>query len=263
MKDSRNIFELEGRKGIVFGGAGGIGSAICPGLVRAGAAVAVCDISEDEAAGVCATMPQGAGHAFPIGCDVTRGDDVQRVVTEVAERHGRLDFVVNLAFTSTLKPIVDMTVEQFERTVHVCLTGAFNISHAVGRVMIAQGGGAVVHFSSIAGSAALGRGTGAYGASKAGVNALVRELAIEWGPHDIRVNAIAPCQTRTGALERVLDNPDFGGRDALTERMVSKIPLGRIAETDDMIGPCVFLISDASRMVTGHVLYVDGGYMAQ
>ncbi|MAE61146.1 MAG: hypothetical protein CMJ49_07300 [Planctomycetaceae bacterium] len=263
MSDANTIFDLTERKGIVFGAAGGIGATICPALVRAGATLAMCDINADKAAAVCDDAQPEAGRSCAIACDVTQPDSVQQAVNEAADRFGQIDFVVNLTFFAPLHPIVDMPADVFEQTIRVCLTGAFNISHAVGPIMIQQGAGAVVHFSSIAGAAALGRGTGAYAASKAGINALVRELAIEWGPHNIRVNAIAPCQTRTEPLMRILDNPDFGGRDILLPRMLAKIPLGRLAETEDMIGPTMFLISDASKMVTGHVLYADGGYMAQ
>jgi NAD(P)-dependent dehydrogenase (short-subunit alcohol dehydrogenase family) len=123
--------------------------------------------------------------------------------------------------------------------------------------------GSIIHISSIASARALGRGTGTYAAAKAGVNALVRELAVELAPHGIRANAIAPCQFRTTSFEAVLDNPRFGGREALTARMLGRIPLGRFGQPDEIVGPCVFLASAASSMVTGHVLLVDGGYTAQ
>ncbi len=106
-------------------------------------------------------------------------------------------------------------------------------------------------------------GRGPYAAAKAGINALVRELAVEWGSAGIRVNAVAPCQVRTPLLDSVLDNPVLDDRGELLQKMVSKIPAGRLAEPVDLVGPCLFLISDASAMVTGHVLYVDGGFMAQ
>lgn len=256
------MFDIEGRKGIVFGAAGGIGVTLCSALARSGAAIAVCDINEDDLGALGDSIHKAGGQSCQIACDVTQGEDVDGAVNRAVEHLGRIDFAVNLAFAVEMKPIIEMTGEQFERTISVCLTGAFNISHAVGRAMTTRGG-SVVHFSSIAGSAALGRGTGAYAASKAGINALVRELAVEWGPHDIRINAIAPCQTRTETIDRVLNNPELGGREVLLKKMVSKIPLGRLAEPDDMVGPCLFLISDASRMVSGHVLFVDGGYMAQ
>ena len=124
-------------------------------------------------------------------------------------------------------------------------------------------GGSVIHMSSIASVRALGRGLGVYAATKAGINALVRELAVEWAPYNIRVNALAPCQFKTIAFEGLLNDPRFGGKKSLTEKMLSKIPLNRFGEPDEIVGPCIFLASDASSMVTGHVLFVDGGYLAQ
>jgi NAD(P)-dependent dehydrogenase (short-subunit alcohol dehydrogenase family) len=109
----------------------------------------------------------------------------------------------------------------------------------------------------------LGRGTGAYAAAKAGLNALVRESAVEWAPYKIRVNAVAPCQVRTPSLERVLDSGLHGGRAAVTAKMLSRIPMGRFAEAEDMVGPALFLASAEAAMVTGQVLFVDGGNTAQ
>ncbi|MFH1266065.1 MAG: SDR family oxidoreductase, partial [Planctomycetota bacterium] len=96
-----------------------------------------------------------------------------------------------------------------------------------------------------------------------GLNALVRELAVEWAPHGIRVNAVAPCQVRTPSLDRLLDSGLHGGRDELTARMLAEIPLSRLGEPEDMAGPCLFLASDAASMVTGQILFVDGGNTAQ
>jgi NAD(P)-dependent dehydrogenase (short-subunit alcohol dehydrogenase family) len=123
--------------------------------------------------------------------------------------------------------------------------------------MLGQKRGSIINMASFAALAGLGRGNTAYTASKGGVAALTRELAIEWAPHGIRVNALAPCQMRTPIIEALLSDP------ALMDRLVAKIPLGRIGEPDDLVGPAIFLASDASRMVTGHVLAVDGGYLAQ
>lgn len=254
-----SAINLTGKKVLLFGAAGGIGSAVTRGLARAGCEVALFDVNPAATAALADEV-----HGWVVGGDVNDPAQVDAAVATTRQKLGRLDVVVNLTFASRLKPIVEMSLSEFEVTVDTCLRGCFLTSQSAGRALIQQGtGGSVIHFSSITGAVALGRGTGAYAASKAGINALVRELAVEWAPHKIRVNAIAPCQTMTLGLNQVLDDPRFGGRAALLAKMESKIPLGRLAQPEDMVGPTLFLASDAAAMVTGHILYVDGGYTAQ
>ncbi len=262
--DANALLALTGKKAVLFGAAGGIGSAVAYGLAQAGCDVALVDVNPAASEPLARRIGELGRVALTLGGDVTDAAQVAAAVTAARQQFGRLDIAVNLAFVSRLKPIVEMSTGEFTATIDTCLRGSFLVSQAVGRVLVEQGsGGSVIHFSSIAGAVALGRGTGAYAAAKAGINALVRELSVEWGPHRIRVNAIAPCQTLTAGLNQVLDDPRFGGRETLLAKMEAKIPLGRLARPEDMIGPCVFLASDAAAMVTGHILYVDGGYTAQ
>ena len=256
------LFGIEGRNGIIFGAAGGIGSVLCKQIAKYGADLALCDIQKEAVVEASNGIKELGRRAIGVSCDVNRISDVDRAVEESVAFLGDLDFALNLTFGRQLNPIVEMTQEQFDETIHTSLGGAFLVSRAIGRVLLKQGrGGSMVHFSSIAGEAAMGRGTGAYAAAKGGINALVRELAVEWGTAGIRVNAVAPCQVRTSLLDSVLNNAELGAREDLIKKMVSKIPMGRLAEPMDLVGPCLFLISEASAMVTGHVLYVDGGYM--
>lgn len=246
-------FNLTGKKVLIFGAGGGIGVAVTRGFAAAGAQLTLFDVQSLVAL------------AKEVGGVVVGGDiNDPGQVTAAVEQSGQLDVVVNLAYASVLSPIVETTLRDFEMTMDTCLRGCFLISQSAGRALIKQGtGGSVIHFTSIAGAVALGRGTGAYAAAKAGINAIVRETAVEWGAHKIRVNGIAPCQTLTPALNRVLDDPRFGGREVLLANMKSKIPIGRLAQPEDMVGPSLFLASDAAAMVTGNILYVDGGYTAQ
>jgi NAD(P)-dependent dehydrogenase (short-subunit alcohol dehydrogenase family) len=122
--------------------------------------------------------------------------------------------------------------------------------------------GSIINISSIAGAVGLGRGSASYTATKGGVNNLTRELALEWGNRNVRVNAIMPCQFKTPGNMRLLEHPQYGG-EQLMQRWLSNIPLGRLGEPDEIVGPVVFLASDAASMITGHILAVDGGYLAR
>lgn len=259
-----NLFDLSGKVAVVFGACGGIGRTVAAGLATQGATLVLADLEASAACELAVSLATAPKRAVGVGCDVCSSDSVTQVFQIATESFGRVDVVVNLAFASVLKPVVELADAEFQRTLDVCLGGAFRISRAAAQVMIPQGtGGSVIHFSSIAGFAALGRGTGAYAAAKGGLHALIRETAVEWAPHGIRVNGIAPCQTRTVPLQRLLKDPKFGGPGELEATMVSRIPLGRLAEPQDMVGACVFFASAAASMVTGQVLPVDGGFLAK
>lgn len=264
MNGVQKRFDLTGKTALVTAAAGGFGEAISLGLAESGASVLVTDIREDGVEELAEQINKLGHRAICAPCDIKNLDQMNNVVDLAVREFGRIDILVNIAGYAVLGSILEMSAEDFDLTVNSSLKGAFQISQSVGRVMVENGhGGSIIHISSIAAARALGRGTGIYAATKAGINALVRELAVEWAPHSIRVNAIAPCQFRTNSFEKILNNPEYGGPEALTEKLLSRIPLGRFGEPDEIVGPCVFLASDASSMVTGHVLAVDGGYLAK
>jgi NAD(P)-dependent dehydrogenase (short-subunit alcohol dehydrogenase family) len=257
-------FGFDDKTAVVTGGAGAIGSAVAVGLAEHGADVAVLDFQPERASEVAQRIRAVGRRAIVIGCDCRDDGRIEEAVAQTVKEFGRIDVLIHTAGYNILSPLLEMSREQFELVLAVFLTGSFLVAKAVAKEMVRQqSGGSIVHISSISSTRALGRGTGAYAAAKAGLNALVRESAVEWAPHGIRVNAVAPCQIKTPSLEVLLDSGLHGGREMLLEKMISRIPLGRLGEPEEIVGPCLFLASNAASLVTGQVLFVDGGNTAQ
>jgi len=255
-----SIFSLKAKHALVTGAGGGIGQAISQGLAQFGANVACLDISNEIAAAAAQSVQQaGDPESFPVTCDVRDPGQVERAVAEVLARFGKIDILVNASGNGILKPAIDFTLEDWEETIHVYLRSTFLFAKLVGRGMVERGQGSIINISSVASVVALGRGTAAYAAAKAGVNALTRELALEWAKKGVRVNAISPCQIDTPQLRKMLVDPQFD-REKLMNTWLEAIPMGRIGQPQELVGPCIFLASDAASLVTGHVLLVDGGY---
>jgi NAD(P)-dependent dehydrogenase (short-subunit alcohol dehydrogenase family) len=258
--DIPGIFDLTGKHALVTGAGGAIGQAICQGFAEAGAHLACLDISTEIAtAAVQAVRQKGDEQAFSIVCDVRDPQQIQLSVDQVIAKFGKIDILVNLAGNGILKPALELTMDDWEETIHVYLRSTFLFSKQVGRSMVERGSGSIINISSVASLVALGRGTAAYAATKAGINGLTRELALEWAKKGVRVNAIAPCQIDTPQLRKLLVDPQFDP-DKLMKTWLDAIPMGRIGQPQEIAGPCIFLASDASSLVTGHVLVVDGGY---
>ncbi len=258
----RQLFDLSGRVAMVTGAGSGLGRAIAMGMARHGASIVAADIDGPSVSATATAIEAMGRHAIAVRCDVADEDSVRSLFEACDERFQRIDILVNNAFTPVVRARPeDFALDEWNNTLRVNLTGYFLCARAAGQRMIAQGSGSVVNISSIAGSSALGRGNFAYSVSKHGVNGLTRELAIEWAEHGIRVNAIQPCQFMTPAVTRMLAAaPD---PKALMARFVQGIPLNRIGDPEqDIVGPAVFLASDAASMVTGVLLPVDGGNLA-
>jgi NAD(P)-dependent dehydrogenase (short-subunit alcohol dehydrogenase family) len=199
-----------------------------------------------------------------LACDIADSEQIHNAVEETVRQLGRIDVLVNASGRGILKPLLEMSRQEFETNLTIYLTGAFWLSRvAAGQMIQQQSGGSIVHISSISSVRALGRGTGAYAAAKAGLNALVREMAVEWAPHGIRVNAVAPCQVHSPQFERFLDSGLYGSRETLTNKMLAGIPLGRFGEAEEIANACLFCASDAASLMTGQTIFVDGGNTAQ
>lgn len=256
---SDSLFDLRGRHALVTGAGGGIGRAVSAGFARHGAAVACLDLTADLAMEGAREVNASCGQALPVVCDIRDPEAVSKAVAETLGAFGSIEILVNLAGKGILKPALDYTLTDWEHMVDTYLRSTFLFCQAVGRHMLERKRGSIINVSSVASVAALGRGTAAYGAVKAGVNALTRELALEWAKQGVRVNAIAPCQIDTPQLRAMLDGPQFDPA-RLMSTWLDAIPMARLGKPEELVGPCVFLASDASSLVTGHVLMVDGGY---
>ena len=258
MSDVPALFDLSGRVAVVTGGGGALGRVAAAGLATAGASVVVVDVRPEPAQSAAAEIEAAGGVAFGLGADLAQEAEVDRVFAQVDERFGRVDILVN-AISS---PVDRFAPEEFpaglwDYMMSANLTSFFLTSKAAATRMIAASrGGSIINFSSIAGVTALGRGNLAYSVAKGGVVELTRETAYAWAPHNIRVNSILPCQFRNAWWDGNLKDE---ARRPLVERVLTAIPLGRLGEPEEIVGPVLFLASDASSMVTGIQLPVDGG----
>lgn len=256
-----SAFRLDGRVAVVTGAARGFGRRIAAGFAAAGASVVGVDLLVDELQDVVTAINVAGGSAVAVRADVSSPADVGALFAAVDERFGQVDVLINNAGIGGVRDHPeDYRLEDWEQVLRVNLTSCFLCSQAAGRRMIARGrGGSIVNFSSTSGSSSLGRGVFAYAAAKSAIIQLTRDLAVEWAQHGIRVNAVQPCQFVTTGWTARLADPTL---TSLVERVVSGIPLGRLGDPDEIVGPVLFLVSSAASMVTGVVLPVDGGNLA-
>lgn len=249
-------FDLIGHVALVTGAARGLGRAISLALAQAGCDVAL-GLRDVKTGRELAREIEALGRrALPLQMDMTRMDQVSAAVNDAAAHFGRLDILVNNAGLSPENPAENVREEDFDLTLNVNLKGTFFASQAAGRVMIRQKRGCIVNMSSQAGFVALPTES-VYCMTKAGIAHLTKCLAIEWGKHNIRVNAVAPTFIRTPGTESVLADAAF--RSNTVERIAA---LHRIGEPMEVAGAVVFLASPAASLITGHTLLIDGGWTA-
>ncbi len=251
-------FRLDGRIAVVTGSGSGMGRAFSVALAHAGADVVITELpGKEEAAEATAAEVRGADRqALTLPLDVTELSSIRKMVERVLEEWGRIDILVNNAGTNIRQFAVDVTEDAWDRVTDTNQRGAFFCCQVVGRHMIERGeGGKIINIASQIGLVGHHQRV-VYCASKAGVINLTRVLALEWAPHRINVNAVAPTYVRTPLVEALLEDK------AVREWVIRRIPLGRIAEPEEIAGAVVFLASRASDFVTGHTLVVDGGWTA-
>ena len=249
-------FDLTGNVALVTGAARGLGHAISVALAHAGADVAL-GLRDVKTGGELATEIGALGRrALPLQMDMTRLDQISHAIDDTVAHFGRLDILVNNAGLAPENLAENVREEDFDLTLAVNLKGTFFASQAAGRVMIRQKRGCIVNMSSQAGFVALPTES-IYCMTKAAIAHLTKCLAIEWGKHNIRVNAVAPTFIHTPGTEPALADPAF--RSDVVERIAA---LHRIGEPMDVAGAVVFLASPAASLITGHTLLIDGGWTA-
>jgi len=248
---STHVFDLTGKVAAVVGGGSGIGEAVAIGAARLGARVIVLDANEAAARTVASRIEGAAARAL----DIKDRAATREAFDAVAQSYGRLDIVVCTPSINVRKPILQYEEEEFDRVVALNLKGSFNVIQAAGGIMTARRAGSIVVFSSIR-SQVVEPGQSVYAMTKAGIVQLVRTAAAEFGPFGVRVNAIGPGVVETPLTAPIKAHPDW------YDAYAKKNALGRWARAEEMVGPTLFLASDAASYVTGTILFADGGWTA-
>jgi 2-deoxy-D-gluconate 3-dehydrogenase len=251
----KRLFDISGRVALVTGGRRGLGLAMSEGLTAAGAKLAVAAASRD-----CGDLRDRVaacgGELAYFQVDLARRQQRQGLIEKVLQCFGRLDILVNCAGIQHRRPAMDFELDKWDEILGLMLTAAFELSQQAARVMVRQGGGRIINIASLC-SFQGGWTIPAYAAAKHGIAGLTKALANEWASHNIHVNALAPGYFDTEMCQAIINDP------VREPKIRDRIPAGRWGRADDLVGPLLFLASDASNYVNGHVLVVDGGWMAR
>jgi NAD(P)-dependent dehydrogenase (short-subunit alcohol dehydrogenase family) len=251
------LFDIVDRVVVITGGGRGLGAALARGFAEAGARVAIGDQDEQTANASAALIRERGGQAVATGCDITEPQQMQALIDLARQSYGALDVLINNAGINIPKPAEELRLEEWSRIVGVNLTGTFIGCQAAGAVMLAQGTGCIINICSIHGHVgSYVHKAAAYNASKAGVINLTRSLALEWGDRGVRVNGISPGPLRTELMATRLADPEY------LRKSLERLALKRVGAPEDVVGAALFLASPAAGWITGHILGVDGGWLA-
>jgi NAD(P)-dependent dehydrogenase (short-subunit alcohol dehydrogenase family) len=250
-------FDIRGQSAIVTGASSGLGVTFAEALAELGVNIVICARRLEKLRQVADDLTERFGvGVVPVECDVTKEDQVRRMVRTAVMEHGSLQILVNNAGTAAISPSVEMPLEEWRRVIDVDLTGVFLCARDSAREMMKNNYGKIVNIASIYGAVGDIFTTAPYYASKGGVMNLTRALAVEWASYRINVNAIAP-----GFFPSEMTSPIFEDKETL-DYIVSRTPLGRVGNVLDLKGALIYLVSPASDYVTGQILFVDGGWTA-
>jgi NAD(P)-dependent dehydrogenase (short-subunit alcohol dehydrogenase family) len=247
--------DLTGRIAVVIGATSGIGKAIAIGLAEAGADVVPTGRRPKLAKEAAREVEARGRHSLAMASDVSDADSLQALATATIEKFGKVDILVNAAGRTVRRPTLDVSDAEWNEIMDTNLTGMLRACRVFGRHMIERRYGRIINIGSLTSVVALYE-VAAYGASKAGVAALTKSLAVEWAPHNVCVNAILPGVFRTALNEGLLDGTDRG------RELLMRTPMRRFGQPEELAGAAVFLASEAASFVTGHLLAVDGGFLA-
>ncbi len=248
-------FRLDEQVSIVTGASRGLGLAMAEALAEAGSHIVLAARDVDSLETVASGIRSLGVKALVVPTDVSSESGLDRLVARSLEEFGRIDILVNNAGTTARRPAMDFSIEDWDRVIAVNLTSVFLLSQKVARVMARQGGGRIINVASM--TSEVGVPTiPPYAASKGGIRQLTKALAIEWAEHNIRVNAVGPGFFRTEMTEPIYHNPKRH------TKIMNRVAIKRWGRPEDLKGAVVYLASKASEYVTGHILYVDGGYLA-
>ena len=257
----KNSFSLEGKIALITGASYGIGFAIATAMSKCGATIVFNDIKQELVDKGLAAYKEAGIKAYGYVCDVTNETQVNELVAKIEKDVGTIDILVNNAGIIKRIPMIEMTAEQFRQVIDVDLNAPFIVSKAVIPGMIKKGHGKIINICSM--MSELGRETvSAYAAAKGGLKMLTRNICSEYGEANIQCNGIGPGYIETPQTAPLRERQPDGSRHPFDQFIVSKTPAARWGTTEDLMGPAVFLASDASNFVNGHVLYVDGGILA-
>ena len=251
-----DLFSLEGKSAIVTGAGSGLGREAAKGMAMCGARVALVDINRESAQNMADELHADGAEAVTIEANIVREEDVQDVAARALDAFGAIDVLINCAGITRRHPLESFPADDWDMVLEVNLKGTYLMNKIVGRHMLDAGGGSIVNFGSLGSLVAIPN-SAAYCASKGGVAQLTKTAAVEWAQRGVRVNAVIPGTFETPLLRQCIEeNP------AYEKDMLRRFPIGRFARPGEIVGACVFLASDASSYVTGHLLYVDGGCIA-
>jgi len=247
--------DLAGKVAIVTGGGKGIGKAIALGLADCGAKLVLASRSKEDLDTVAREITEKGGEAVTVVSDLMIMEQIDHLVEATMKAYGRMDILVNNAARSFLRPLMELREDGWDKIFTVNCKAAFFLSRAAARIMGEQGGGRIINITTV-GAVRGGSGMGAYHASKAALTMLTKCMAVEWAPLNVNVNAVGPGLTKTAFSQPIWGNPDV-------EKMIaSRIPKGRLAEPEEIVGAVLFLSSKDSSFITGQTIYVDGGTLA-